>query len=680
MNERAAVGMDHIARKTQPPLDERRKHRTAKIPAPRQNRVLQMQRSAGNQATLRLLRASLERNQSRLPINRPDEPREKEAEQLAASVTTGQRVSPPSTAGCACSKSNSNASCAACARTKVHRKGEGSTTAPASAPSSVHDVLRTSGKPLDPGVRATMESHFGRDFGGVRIHADSAAAHSARDISAQAYTLGQHIAFGEGRYAPHADAGKKLLAHELAHTLQPQDGRILRVPDAATLAKYDTAAAAIRANPVYTGLDVTAKANADYILTTARTQDRCLYYIEHLQKIFTVPEAPHADVATKTRVEAAKTVKKEEERLATPEGKSQEGLEESASAGRKLDPLTGRGGKTYEVNNKDPNNIVVRIKIHLSPKGGGTPDDVLQVRKLEDATEKAASTRGYLVDIVFVDVSGPDVFEVGVDPGAWRDSGNFKADNASGNAHEVHHLLGLDDRYNYILSHAANENMSVKTRLYWFRHQLELDVEGKADPNAEKSIMFHSWLPPYDDDVCRVAGLDLTTCMAARQRGAVTNPPPRGTSVVGLLEVGGGVAAAGRGPGTWHARVYLGGELQTPILGVVNPTLGVGMSLVGDPVTRTPGTFQPTSTMLTSILLGVRIGSPSGSPYLSLSGGPSLASGAKLDLGGEAGVAFGYRWKVLDVSLRTSYLYDPTRVSGARNIFDGTVNVGVQFQ
>jgi hypothetical protein len=83
------------------------------------------------------------------------------------------------------------------------------------------------------------------------------------------------------------------------------------------------------------------------------------------------------------------------------------------------------------VDKSDPNNIVVRIKIHLVPRGGGTDADVAQVRSLEDAAEKAASTRGYTVDIVYVDASGPDdVFEVGVNPGKWETAGNFKATDA----------------------------------------------------------------------------------------------------------------------------------------------------------------------------------------------------------------------------------------------------------
>ena len=42
----------------------------------------------------------------------------------------------------------------------------------------------------------------------------------ARALSAQAYTVGHHIVFGAGHYAPGTSKGRKLLAHELSHVIQ----------------------------------------------------------------------------------------------------------------------------------------------------------------------------------------------------------------------------------------------------------------------------------------------------------------------------------------------------------------------------------------------------------------------------------------------------------------------------
>jgi hypothetical protein len=55
----------------------------------------------------------------------------------------------------------------------------------------------------------------------VRVHTDARAAESAGAVRAKAYTVGQHIVFAAGRYQPDA-AGRRLLAHELAHTVQQQ--------------------------------------------------------------------------------------------------------------------------------------------------------------------------------------------------------------------------------------------------------------------------------------------------------------------------------------------------------------------------------------------------------------------------------------------------------------------------
>jgi hypothetical protein len=65
-----------------------------------------------------------------------------------------------------------------------------------------------------------MEPSFGHDFSRVRVHTDTKASDSARAVSARAFTLGQSIYFDSGEYRPETLAGKRLLAHELAHTIQ----------------------------------------------------------------------------------------------------------------------------------------------------------------------------------------------------------------------------------------------------------------------------------------------------------------------------------------------------------------------------------------------------------------------------------------------------------------------------
>jgi hypothetical protein len=100
-------------------------------------------------------------------------------------------------------------------------------------------VLQAPGQPLDTATRAFMEPRFGYDFGRVRVHADVAAAESARSVNAVAYTVGRDVVFGAGQYAPGQEAGRKLLAHELAHTIQ-QEGAHRGAPQKAVdRSKYD---------------------------------------------------------------------------------------------------------------------------------------------------------------------------------------------------------------------------------------------------------------------------------------------------------------------------------------------------------------------------------------------------------------------------------------------------------
>jgi hypothetical protein len=81
-----------------------------------------------------------------------------------------------------------------------------------------------SGRPLDSASRSFMQPRFGRDFSGVRIHTDAAAGHAARTLNAEAFTIGGDIHFAEGKYRPDTAPGRRLLAHELTHTVQ-QGGR-----------------------------------------------------------------------------------------------------------------------------------------------------------------------------------------------------------------------------------------------------------------------------------------------------------------------------------------------------------------------------------------------------------------------------------------------------------------------
>jgi hypothetical protein len=107
---------------------------------------------------------------------------------------------------------------------KIQMKGESNAGSGMTAPSVVHNVINSPGQKLDTGTRGFMESRFGYDFGNVQIHNDPSAHQSSSEINALAYTHGNHVVFGAGKYQPNIYSGKQLLAHELTHVVQQSKG------------------------------------------------------------------------------------------------------------------------------------------------------------------------------------------------------------------------------------------------------------------------------------------------------------------------------------------------------------------------------------------------------------------------------------------------------------------------
>lgn len=409
--------------------------------------------------------------------------------------------------------------CAACEEEEdqhVQRK-ETAGLQGAVAPSIVHEAIRSPGNSLDANTRSFMEGRLGYDFSPVTIHTGALAAKSAQTIQARAFTSGTDIIFNEGEYSPGTQEGRRLLAHELTHVVQ-QTGAIYRCPDPASERTFDTRATAIRSHAAYLGLDSDDRDVAETIMTTSRTRDDCVHLVDQLTLLFNTPDNPPGNTAAMMRQETADSLTAERARLATPEGSQATGAEEAATASTARRWTRRQGdGAFYFVDRSDPNNLVVRAQVRLQRTGVGTATDVANTVALEDAIEKAAATRGYILDIVFVNSSGPDVFDVEVNPDEWTVSTNWVG-GTTGLAHELHHLLGLDDRYDYIEAHAGNADMDMPDRLHWFNEQL-----GRApDPEGDTSLMGNG-TALLDDDVCRVAQLDTASCVAAR---TAPNPAP----------------------------------------------------------------------------------------------------------------------------------------------------------
>ncbi|HEU0300080.1 MAG TPA: DUF4157 domain-containing protein [Longimicrobium sp.] len=154
--------------------------------------------------------------QAKLSVNRPGDLYEKEAERVSDLV---MRMPDPRPGAFRVKDGHPSASHPAVGErlrtTRLRDDEQGA----AAVPAIVHEVLRSSGQPLDTAARAFLEPRFGHDFSRIRIHADAKAAESARSIGALAYTAGDVVVFGAGQYAS-GRSGQALLAHELVHTLQ----------------------------------------------------------------------------------------------------------------------------------------------------------------------------------------------------------------------------------------------------------------------------------------------------------------------------------------------------------------------------------------------------------------------------------------------------------------------------
>jgi Domain of unknown function (DUF4157) len=87
-------------------------------------------------------------------------------------------------------------------------------------PASIDHALASPGRPLEAALRQDMEQRFGHDFSQVKVHSDAVAERSARDVNAQAYTVGHNIVFGAGSFVSGTSAGRRLIAHELTHVVQ----------------------------------------------------------------------------------------------------------------------------------------------------------------------------------------------------------------------------------------------------------------------------------------------------------------------------------------------------------------------------------------------------------------------------------------------------------------------------
>lgn len=173
---------------------------------------------------------------------------------------------------CACGQSKpAGGTCESCKKKQLNLQRQSTNQSKISeVPSIVHDVLGSLGQPLDTATRTFMEPRFGHDFSGVKIHTDAKASESARAVNALAYTVGNHIVFRTGRYNSQSNAGRKLLAHELTHTVQQNDSHLSR--KTLSIGKEDSL------------LEKNADANAERVMSTSPRAISIINTLPHIQR------------------------------------------------------------------------------------------------------------------------------------------------------------------------------------------------------------------------------------------------------------------------------------------------------------------------------------------------------------------------------------------------------------
>jgi hypothetical protein len=175
--------------------------------------------------------------QAKLPVSKPNDPMEQEADRFAEQVMNAQ--TPTASRGAAPAVQRDALDDAVQQAERIEEEEEETqpqATRPGTALAKrrgmgpemlpVNAIPRSGGRTLEPEVQHFFSERTGLDFAHVRIHADAEAAASASRLAARAYTVGSNIYFGHGEYEPKSREGRTLLAHELAHVVQQSQGQV----------------------------------------------------------------------------------------------------------------------------------------------------------------------------------------------------------------------------------------------------------------------------------------------------------------------------------------------------------------------------------------------------------------------------------------------------------------------
>jgi hypothetical protein len=584
------------------------------------DRVLQLQRTAGNQAVQRLVKSRA--LQAKLKVGQPDDIYEQEADRVAEQVMSIPEPQAASSGTLPIQRTCSNCEEKELRRQPIKEEEEnkellqtreisGHSAETISDLESSINAIRGGGQPLPESVRAFFEPRFGHDFSQVRMHTDAKAAESARAINAQAYTIGKDVVFGPEQYISGTSKGNRLLAHELTHVVQQTSENKISsgqndkkrgmsfFPNRATQIFYPLVApaqqVARQAAPAFsppcsggaTDPCRLARCSPGEQTTILADLSRGLGYVSaSIKALAATPLSGFTtramdwyfgghDVATVTTV--------------------------STRLGCISTSLTSASGKFGCHPNHD--------SLAYTCAGG-------------------AGFCGHLAtDICFT----------------RSHFGKNPKERSITAIHEAAHLEGMS-------TGSASTNPDI------YEHQMRfLDISpSHAVQNADSYALFTAAIG--------------------------TNSIP--STILIILGAGGGLAFTSVADPTWYFQGTLGLEYQHPRLRIFNPTLNFGLTLIGEAENQETGVRASEST-LTSLLFGLRIGrarrpGAGGAMELSLFGGPAISwrTGSDPQIGTVAGIAVGYRWRILDVSFGAGYAYDPKRSEAG---LEHTATVGGTF-
>jgi hypothetical protein len=494
----------------------------------------------------------------------------------------------------------------------VQRYSGQSTGQTEAAPASVDRAVSSPGAPLEPALRQGMEQRFGYDFSRVRVHSGAAAEQSARDVNANAYTVGHDMVFGAAQFAPQTQVGRRLIAHELMHVVQQSGAaEIRRDPAGETRVLPNDVGPAGTPRPI--------AAAAPYLARQAAPQ---------APKFGKACSGGPADPCQLARCSPT------EQSTAVADIARGLGYVNASIAALAANPLSGFTSRAMDwyFGGHDATTVAtvstrlgcIAASLTAAPgRYGCDPNDP----NLGYTCARGAGICGHLAkDICFTSKH-------------FGQDGRGRAIVA---VHEASHLEGMS-------TGSARTNPDI------YEHEMRfLDMQpSQAVQNADSYALFAAAI-------------------------GTNHLPGR---VLFVASAGGGLALSSLADPTWYFHGTLGFEYQHPRLRLFNPSLSLGVTLIGEAENPKTGARVSQSTLL-SVVGGLRLGpvrrpGAGGSLELSLFGGPalSLTQPGRSDIGVVAGIAVGYRWRMLDVSVGAGYAYDPGRTPGLEH----TATVGGTF-